>query len=168
MIGTFEWMSTRFPDCLKNTETPNSTAIKPRKDLESSRPTVEHGPCPVARTLGDAGGDAQRQRRGSARRLRYGPRQLRTPGRYSASLWRASLLGLLLPGFPPGMAGQAVSISGQIRPRLEMHTAPVRPSYELTTMRLRIRVEARPEPPIRTVAGSGTSTPCAASTPARP
>ncbi len=64
----------------------------------------------------------------------------------------ALLLGLLLAGLPPGMAGQEVSVSGQIRPRLEMHTAPVRPSYELTTMRLRIRVEARPEPPVRIVA----------------
>ncbi len=99
------------------------------------------GLSPVARTLGDAGGDAQRWRQGSVRRLRYGPRQLRTPGRYSASLWRASLLGLLLAGLPPGMAGQEVSVSGQIRPRLEIRTAPVGPSPELTTMRLRIRVE---------------------------
>ena len=77
---------------------------------------------------------------------------MRTPGRYSASLWRASLLGLLLAVLPPGMAGQEVSVSGQIRPRFEMHTAPVRPSYELTTMRLRIRVEARPKPPVRIIA----------------
>jgi len=31
MIGTFKGMSTRLPDCLKNTETPNSKAIKPPK-----------------------------------------------------------------------------------------------------------------------------------------
>ncbi|MCH7563639.1 MAG: alginate export family protein [Gemmatimonadetes bacterium] len=77
---------------------------------------------------------------------------MRTPGRYSASLRRASLLGLLLAALPPGMGGQEVSLSGQIRPRLETRTAPVGPSYELTTMRLRIRVEAHPEPPVRIVA----------------
>ena len=78
--------------------------------------------------------------------------QSRTPGHYSVSLRRALLLGLLMAGLPPGMAGQEISVSGQIRPRVETHTAPVRPSYELTTMRLRIRVEARPEPPVRIVA----------------
>ncbi|MCH7530259.1 MAG: alginate export family protein [Gemmatimonadetes bacterium] len=41
---------------------------------------------------------------------------------------------------------------GQLRPRLELHTAPARPSNELTTMRLRIRVVAEPESTVRIVA----------------
>ena len=73
-------------------------------------------------------------------------------GRAIPEAARALLLGLLVAGVPPGIAGQEVSVSGQIRPRLETHTAPARPSYELTTMRLRLRVDARPEPSIRIVA----------------
>ncbi len=65
---------------------------------------------------------------------------------------QALLLGLLLAGLPPGVLSQEVSVSGQIRPRLETHTAPVGASRELTTMRLRVRVEARPEPSVRIVA----------------
>jgi hypothetical protein len=75
-----------------------------------------------------------------------------TISRMGGAIFRAFLLGLLLAGLPSGMAGQEVSVSGQIRPRLETHTAPARPSYELTTMRLRLRVDARPEPPVRIVA----------------
>ena len=67
-----------------------------------------------------------------------------------AILW--ALVGLPLAGLPPGMASQEVSVSGQIRPRLETHTAPVQPSYGLTTMRLRIRVEALPESTVGIVA----------------
>ena len=66
---------------------------------------------------------------------------------------QALLLGLLLAGLPPGMAaGQGVSVGGQIRPRLEHRTAPVRSSNEVTTIRLRFRVDARPAPPFRILA----------------
>ena len=65
----------------------------------------------------------------------------------------AILGAVLLAGFPPGMAAsQEVSVGGQVRPRVEHRTAPVRSSYELTTMRLRFRVEARPAPPFRILA----------------
>ena len=62
------------------------------------------------------------------------------------------LLGLPLLGPPIGLAAQEVSVTGQIRPRFELHTAPARPSNELTTMRFRIRVVAEPESTIRVVA----------------
>ncbi len=97
-------------------------------------------------------GALQRRPLGTARRRRCGIRRLWIPRRHSASLWGASLFALLLAGLPPGMAGQEVSVSGEIRPRLEARTAPVQPSFERTTMRLRIRVEARPEPSVRIVA----------------
>jgi len=61
------------------------------------------------------------------------------------------LIGLLLLALPAGTAGQAVSVTGQIRPGAELHTAPDRPSNELTTMRFRIRVVAEPESTIRIV-----------------
>ncbi len=64
----------------------------------------------------------------------------------------ALLLSLSLAGFPPGISSQEISVSGQIRPRLETYTAPIRPSYGLTTMRLRVRVDALPLPAIRIVA----------------
>ncbi len=65
-----------------------------------------------------------------------------------------TILGAVLwAGFPPGMAaGQEVSVGGQIRPRVEHRTAPVRSSYQLTTMRLRFRVDARPAPSFRILA----------------
>lgn len=97
-------------------------------------------------------GALQRRRLGSARRRRCGMRRLWTPRRHSASLWGALLLGLLLARLPPGISGQDVSVTGQIRPRLEAYAAPAQPSYQRTTMRLRIRVEARPEPSVRIVA----------------
>ena len=74
-------------------------------------------------------------------------------GRAILGAARALLLGLLLAGLPPGVAaGQEVSVGGQIRPRLEHRAAPVRSSYELTTMRLRFRVDALPAPPFRILA----------------
>ena len=67
-----------------------------------------------------------------------------------APLLRASLLGLLV-GLPSGMAGQEVSVSGQVRPRVELHKAAAQPSMELTTMRLRIRVSRSITPPAGTL-----------------
>ncbi len=64
----------------------------------------------------------------------------------------AFLGAVLLAGLPPGIASQEISVGGQIRPRLEHRTVPVRSSSELTTMRLRFRVDARPAPPVRILA----------------
>ena len=48
-------------------------------------------------------------------------------------LLRASAVSLLLLG-PSGMAAQDVTVSGQIRPRFELHTSPEGQSSDLTTM----------------------------------
>ena len=59
-----------------------------------------------------------------------------------APLLRASLLGLLI-GLPSGTAGQEVSISGQVRPRVELHATQTTPTSELRVDTRRERYSAR-------------------------